>query len=236
MPLEWTVWFTTGGSAAVHISGLERSGGCEAPPKLTFDSRPPAPSNLYDVVHVGLATTDGVPVEAVRRLRETDVEWRNLRPRIERIFLAAERRAVDDYPGDEADMRERLSARRMANVPVMLDWLYASTAAGARVYYFEAAKHAAGTSLRIGVGGWLVEGANGRLEAVDVKGWPRWDEDVPRSPISDVSDQIPLGILRVAGRVLWIVEIPTGETGSFTIYDVAATGARALVTTDAGGC
>lgn len=236
VPLDWMVWFSTGGSSGVHVVGLERSGGCLASPTLKIESIPQPPSDLYDVMHVGLATTDGVPVEAVRRLRRTDAEWHKLEPQIKRIFLAAERRAVDDYRGDYGDMRERLSLNRMEHVPVTLDWLYRSTT-GARSYYFEAAKRASGSPrLRIGVGGWLIEEANGRLQSVGVTGQPHWDEDVLNDPIGNVSDLIPLGILRISGRVLWVVEVPTDESGSFSVYDVAAAGVRTVLTTDAGGC
>jgi hypothetical protein len=232
------LWFSTGGSAPVHVTGVKRSGGCVASPKLTIEPISEPPSGLYDVVHSGLATTDRVPIEAVRRLLPADTEWRQIQPQIERIFRARERRVVDGYPGADVDMRQRLSAARMARFPVTVDWLYRATAEGPPIYYFEAAKRTPGSDsvLRIGVRGWLVSGRNGALASIGVNGQPHWDEGLPTSEISNVSDQIPLGILRVAGRAIWVVEVPTGETGTFVLYDVSVTGVRRLVVTDAGGC
>lgn len=239
VPTAWTLWFSTGGSVGVRVVGVERSGGCFASPKLTLEAVPPAPADLYDVMHAGLATTAGVPVEAVRRLSRGDREWIQLRSQIEQVFSSNERSAVNNYyPGSDGQMRERLSAERMAGIPITIEWLYRTTAGGAPTYYFEAAKLALVDErpVKIGVSGWLVPEVGGQLAPIRMRGQLSWIEELPKNEISDVSAEIPLGILRVNGRMVWVVEAPTGETGSFDVYDVSVTGARLLVSADAGGC
>ena len=63
------------------------------------------------------------------------------------------------------------------------------------------------------------------------------DEEVKEpDSLANVSTRIPLGVVRAGGRAFWFLEAPTGESGGFEVYDVAATSARRLLYVDAGGC
>jgi hypothetical protein len=47
---------------------------------------------------------------------------------------------------------------------------------------------------------------------------------------------IPLGVLRIDGDQLWVLEDHHGETADFILEAVSSRGTRRLITTDAGGC
>jgi hypothetical protein len=69
-----------------------------------------------------------------------------------------------------------------------------------------------------------------------VRGAPGWEDDLPKDEISDVSGQIPLGVFRNGGRLIWVAEVPLGETATFVLYDVSLEGVREALVIDGGGC
>jgi hypothetical protein len=236
VPTEWTLWFTTGGSAPLTVTGTERSGGCVVSPKLSIQHAPEEPRDLFDIVHPGVGTTDRVPVEALRRMRPSDAQWRQLQARIEALFKANEGRALHDW-SDYGDVRQRPYAADVTRVKITVDWLYRGVGTSSDTYYFEANKRMqdSGSVLRIGVSGWLRYDRARGLLSVGVTARPAWDEAGPKSEISNVSDRIPLGILRTGAKTIWIMEVPSGESGRFVLYEVGQE-ARELLVTDAGGC
>jgi hypothetical protein len=241
VPREWTVWFKTGGSAPIRINATERSGGCFVSPKLVVETPPPPPADLADVGQAGLATTDGTPVGAILRLSAQDFEGRDLVPLIRRVFAAQERAAMENDPDEGHEEREPMSASRFAAVAPTVDWLFTgSNPNGPRIYYFEAAKRVPGSDpgkiLRVNVGGWLVADSEGRLTPIGIHGRAHWDDAVPNRDVVVDPDRVPLGILSVGQRVIWVMEDPTATAGSFTLYDLSPSGVRTVLTADAGGC
>jgi hypothetical protein len=63
------------------------------------------------------------------------------------------------------------------------------------------------------------------------------EEPLPATDsIANVSDRIPLGVVRAGTQDVWVMETPSGETNAFVLYDVGTTSARMLLRADAGGC
>jgi len=66
-----------------------------------------------------------------------------------------------------------------------------------------------------------------------------WHDDEPlpaRDSLANVSDRIPLGVVRAGTRDVWVMEAPSGESNAFVLYDIGTTAARMLLRVDAGGC
>jgi hypothetical protein len=54
--------------------------------------------------------------------------------------------------------------------------------------------------------------------------------------IANVSDRIPLGVVRAGPQDVWVMETPSGESNAFVLYDIGSSAARRLLRVDAGGC
>ena len=54
VPRQWTAWLTSGASAPVSVTGIDRSGGCVVSPSLTI-APINVPPRVVDPVHVGIA-------------------------------------------------------------------------------------------------------------------------------------------------------------------------------------
>jgi hypothetical protein len=174
-----------------------------------------------------VAASPGVQVDAVHPIPAGSIP-RAVRAAIVRMF-------------DERMRGQRLEAERLTSVPLVVDALYGSPAAGGvRVYYFEASKSVPDVAadvdpddprgtLRPMVNGWLRE-TNGRTDSLGASselGWIQLD-DSERTPPRQ-SDLVPLGILKTNTGEAWIMRVQTGANPRFTIYDTGGSRVRTLV-------
>lgn len=242
VPIVWKLWFSTGGAVHVTVVGMDRSGGCVVSPQLLLDESPRSPNPAYDVVHEGVAAAGAdVEVEPVRLIKSGDLERRELESTLRGIFTAHEREAVSRSSGDHPNVRERLSAAKMAGASIDIDWVFSSSAkASPLVYRFEVAKREPpgqhDVTMGIRVAGWLWREPDGRLTPVGVKGEILWDEGGVKSEFSDVPDDVPLGVLRDRDTLTWVMEWHAGESGGFELVSVSRHGERRILNVDAGGC
>lgn len=208
VPQQWTVWFTTGKTATVHIKGTQRYGGCVSPPALSVAEELAPPAGTFDEQHPGVAVDTAQPVEPISRL-SGGAEWDAIRP----VAMAA---------------AERIGGRASE-----LRWLYrAGASPRSPTYFFETGEvksDESGTSMV--VHGWILRNPGGLLTAVgaDLFGCGNEEKDV-------LSCLIPIGAVRIGGRTIWLLEYPLGETDTFELWDVGSTNPRRILTADAGGC
>lgn len=172
----------------------------------------------------------GVPTERVRRVASPSPELGALQPVIARLF-----------PPQEHALR--LSGPNLADAPITIVGVYASTRAKPTEYYFEASKAVRDEAtevpgeeglLRVMVTGWL-RGQGTSFVSLGTKGDMMWAE-LDRPGATDArAELLPLGILRRGDTVVWALKRAT-PAGGLRFYDLGATGIRRRETADTPGC
>jgi len=127
-----------------------------------------------------------------------------------------------------------------------VDWIYASDGGDRRVYYFEASRRVSSVTpdvdhdtdppgtLRIAVAGFLGE-SGAALTSLGTKSELRWEQDgQPAGP--NRADLTPLGIIGQGNRSVWVMTGHAGTSVSFSLYEVADSGTRTLLTVRPPGC
>ncbi len=247
VPLDWTLWFTGGGTVPLQIAGTARSGGCVVSPKLTIRNPQEPRDGAFDVVHPGLATTDGAAVGTVHLVtrrtapgpRSTDpLLMRRLQPLVQSLFAAHQRGALDRFRDSDGRPAAKVTPRQLEAISPTIDWVYRARRAGGTVLYFEASKRTTPTATeRMTVRGWLRLDTSGGAVSIGVEAHLGLDEEPPsEDPLTNVSDQIPLGIIRSGEHDVWIMELPAGESTDFALDEIGATSARRVMRINAGGC
>lgn len=247
VPIDWTLWFTGGGTVPVQIARTARSGGCVVSPKLTLRNPQEPPNGAFDVVHPGLATTDGAAVGTVHLVtrrtasgpRTTDsVLMRRLQPLVQSLFAAHEGGALDRVRDSNGNPAATVTPQQLAAISPTIDWVYRARRPEGTVLYFEASKRTTPSTLHpVTVHGWARLDASGRVVPIGVEAFVGLEELPPGDdPIVNVSNDIPLGILRAREQDIWVMEVGFGESNAFALYDIGTTAARMLLRVDAGGC
>jgi hypothetical protein len=245
VPSEWTLWAIGGGATRVNIAGTVRSGGCVVSPKLTLPERRYPPEGAFDQVHPGLATTEGGDVRAIEMVAGRSMKeplpaaaaiLERIQPVIVSLFATHERQAMA-RARTFGQHSEALGKAGLRTLPPKVEWLYRVESPGITVLYFEASKRPRGSLQRLTVWGWLrIDGT--AVTPMGVEAYVGSDEEpLPATDsIANVSDRIPLGVVRGGTQDVWVMETPSGETNAFVLYDVGTTSARMLLRADAGGC
>jgi hypothetical protein len=246
VPSEWTLWPTGGGPTRVTITGTARSGGCVVSPKLTLPEERFPPAGAFDQVHPGLATTEGGVVRAVEMVAGRSMQapfptaaaiLDRVRPVVASLFATHERQAMataQTFGSPDAT----LTAGQLPTLQPSVDWLYRVVSPGAAVLYFEASKRSPPARLhRLTVSGWL-RLDDAEVTPLGIDAFVSLDDEPPPAgdSIANVSQRIPLGVVRAGTQDVWVMEAPSGETTGFILYDVGTTAARVLLRVDAGGC
>lgn len=172
----------------------------------------------------------GVPVERVRRVASPSPEMTALAPAIRRLFAPQEQAL-------------RLSGPNLADAPITIVGVYASTGPRATEYYFEASKGVRDEAtevpgeeglLRVVVTGWL-RGRGPAVVSLGTKGDMMWGELDRPGATEAKAELVPLGILRRGNAVVWALE-RTAPAGGLRLYEIGAAGVRRRDTTGAPGC
>ena len=236
VPRQWTVWLTSGASAPVSVTGIDRSGGCVVSPSLTI-APINVPPGLIDPVPLGIAVAGGLTAQAVRPITAKDADWPTIQSVLAQVYPGHERQALAEYDGD---WKDHIRRDRIGAVKPDLAALFGHTDAdGPRTYLFQMNKeiHREGEErLRVTVSGWLVGDAAGALRAVDVYGSVDRGSIAPPGDSVDVLQRVPLGIVRAGGDATWVVEEPSGETSTFILERVDPSGVYRLLVVSGGGC
>lgn len=232
VPPQWTLW-KNGIPRTVTVAGTRRGygsgGGCTHPAVLTLAKPQGGPDTFYEN---GLAVDTNQPIDAIRQLDRADVEWTQAAPFVQATFRANEQRAMDN--GNRRWLSEVLAKAKvdLATVPIGIEGLFrADTIESSPMYYAIAARRARTADDTIGVivWGWLRRDATGRWSASAVTGHP-FGSDTPGYEL------FPLGVLRVAARVFWIVSRGGYESRVFEIYEIAGSNVVRVLATDSGAC
>lgn len=173
-----------------------------------------------------LRVSGDLELAPVRAIVSGSPEWLRLMPTIIELFERRER-------------EERVSDRTTSG-PRAVDWIYASENGDRRVYYFEASRRVSSVTpdvdhdtdppgtLRIAVAGFLGE-SGAALTLLGTKSELRWEQDgQPAGP--NRADLIPLGIIGQGNRSVWVMQGRSGASVSFSLYEVAGSGTRTLLT------
>lgn len=182
-----------------------------------------------------LTVTAPVAVTQPRAVRIGSDEWTEVSPL---VLALAERR----------EREQRLVQATTSKAPHFLDWLFASDAAGAATYYFEASRRVPSIAapidvdvdtdppgtIRIVVSGFARRTSTG-LTPLGTKGELRWEQDdLPRGPSRP--DLRPLGVLALPGDPVWIMESRTPASSAVNFFRVGGRGTTLQGTTRLGGC
>jgi len=200
---------------------------------LTPDHSPELPE--------GVAVNTDQPVEPVLALNRDSPEWRSLEAPIATAFRENQQRVVDTalqpHSADAEVQRvllPRLSRSSLAGVPITIDWMYRQHG-GPGVVYFEAHKAAAASLWQLEgltVRGWLIEAATGQWRAGHVAGALVTGE----SGGLGAPSRVPLGSLRLRGRVFWVSALYGYESLGYAIDDVTRSDVREVIAVNAGEC
>ena len=225
----WTRW-STGDGAAVRLSVAEPAGRCEAPRRLAI-ARPQAPPpGVFDRRYVGVAVSNAMDVDTLRRVTEASPEWPAIVAAIGPLF---DRRAA----------RQGVASASLARVAMTVDGVFGASGPGApRTYYFEASKRipdAGGTPtedpkgiLRVAVTGWL-RASGDRVVPAGTKSELAWIPDDESSAARPAL--VPLGVLRQGAERVWVMNERLGSIDRFTLYSLGAN-VRTLLTVNAAAC
>jgi hypothetical protein len=176
-----------------------------------------------------------IPVAQARTVALGSEEWNQLSPL---VLALAERR----------EREQRLVPATTSRAPRFLDWLFASEAGGASVYYFEASRRVPSVAapidvdvdtdppgtIRIVVSGFVRRDPAG-LAPLGTKGELRWEQDdLPRGPSRP--DLRPLGILALPDDPVWVMETRTPMSVWVNFFAVGTRGTTLRVSTRLGTC
>jgi catechol 2,3-dioxygenase-like lactoylglutathione lyase family enzyme len=247
VPPEWNLVFAIGGSTPVQIAGTERTGGCVVSPKLKMRNPPVPPAGSFDEIHAGLATTNGGVVAAVRQIvsragsgttSTDDALVKRLQPVVQSLFDAHEQKALERARTSDGSSTTAMSPALLAKATPTIDWMYRSLGADPSVLYVEASKRPMpAPGERLGVSAWLRLAANGDVVPLRVDAGIELDDAPPGDDsITNVPDQVPLGVINVGGRDVWFMEAHFSESADFLLYEVAPTVVRRILRVDGGGC
>ena len=123
-------------------------------------------------------------------------------------------------------------------MPDTIDWLYRSAGADPGALYFEASKRPTPPpGERLTLRGWLRLAADGSVVPIRIDTEIRLDEEQPDDEsISNVSDLIPLGVVPVRDRDVWVMEVHYTESADFALYEIGDATVRDVLRVDGGGC
>jgi len=230
VPREWTVWLRRGLTTKARVIGTIRRDGCSSPVELTVE--PLSVTSRY-VLEAGrrVAVTSDQAVEDVRELKPGEPEFARVRPLIEEAFRANEAGTIRSE-SRRAWVREALAQLDVTKRPFEIEsvWRQASDASPV-VYCFEARKEGSyrdGLTLTLKIAGWIRLDASGQSTTVSVSGSVYEEEGMWH--------RLPIGLLRVGSRTLWVMGLAHYESGEFEIREVTTTAVRRLTTADNGGC
>jgi len=232
VPRNWTLWMRDGLKVPVAVAGTRRGagdgGGCTQPLVLALNLPQGTPPGLLDG---GLAVDTDQPVEEFESLSSATLRFLRFEPLIRETFSAHERQVIDQS-GQESAAELRA---RMDRIPIRVEALFMPVRydIAPLIYYFVATKRVEddhGSTRGIVISGWIRTSSEKQGTAFGVSGHAFSGDAHPGDGLR------PLGVLRVASRVFWVMGAPGYESTAFHIYEVTAAGINLVLTVDGGGC
>jgi len=241
MPPSWTFWSLDGKSRPLKILAPARlKVHCEGAVGLRTDylpMAPPPPPAQHHQPKDGLAVSATMPIEPVEVLNNRQPEWGDTAQQLQYPVSSAEETVI----GKMRDWPSTVSPEQRARTPSKLEVLCRSSGQTPDnpIFYFEAVKQydkplnpqwaPANCNMMTFVGGFLRKGADGKPR---VNEWVAITDCNARS----VDYLLPLGVLKLNGRIIWIVQFSGFGHERYTLLDVTEQGMVNLLNTHGGGC
>jgi hypothetical protein len=241
MPASWTFWSLDGKSRPLKIlAPVQLKVHCVGTVGLRtdyFPMAPPPPPGQHHQPKDGLAVSGATPIERVEVLNSRQPEWDNTAQQIQYPVLSAEETVI----GKSKNWTTRISPEQRARTLAKLEVLCRSPGPTPDnpIFYFEAVKQydkpldpysaAMNCNMMTFVGGFLRRGADGKPL---VNEWVAITDCNARS----VDYLLPLGVLKLNGRIIWIAQFSGFGHERYAILDVTEQGMVNLLNTYGGGC
>jgi hypothetical protein len=242
IPASWTFWSLDGRSRPLKVfAPAQLQVHCLTSVGLRTDylpTVPPPPPNQHHQPKDGLATSGTLPIERIEVLNNQQPEWNSTAPLLDFPILTAEETTISKY----RNWTPLVSPEQRARTSSKLEVLCRSSGPtpGSPIYYFEAVKQydkpldqsrwaSRNCSMMTFGGGFLRTGADGN---------PRTNLWVVITDCNarEVEYLLPLGVLKLNGRTIWIVQFSGFGRERYTLLDVTDQKVAMLVNTFGGGC
>ena len=241
VPASWTFWSLDGKSRPLKIlAPVQLKVHCVSTVGLRTDylpMAPPPPPGQHHQPKDGLAISGAMSIQPVEVLNNRLPEWNNTAQQLQYPVLSAEETAI----GKSKNWTSPVSPEQRAKTLPKLEVLCRSSGPTPDnpIYYFEAVKQydkrldpvwaPIGCNMMTSVGGFLRWGADGK---------PRINLSVAITDCNarSVDYLLPLGVLRLNGRVIWIAQFSGFGRERYTLLDVSEQGMVNLLNTYGGGC
>ncbi len=235
VPREWYVRTRTGNFHAARVdrpvvvkSRCSELWGLAADP-VKNPERIPREPNSGITAKEGIALSRNVQVRAAVMVGKESGEWRSLQTAIREAFVAAEDKKGHPL-SREAREREELT------IPVL--YRGAEESDGSSICYFEAVRNYVTAGLLPGTSpagasilrGWLRRDRTGVLTFI------RHDFSSGRFTAPREPALIPLGILNLGGKTLWVVQEQEQGSESYRILEMGRSEVRVIAEMFGGGC
>ena len=240
VPPRWVGHLVNG--TAVPFTATEVGGGgsgdsgCTGPMGIRFKEQLPRVPGLFDSLHVGIATDRAWRTEAVTPVARSHAAFRRAETIARELFAAADRGMITFHSYDD-DSAGLLRTRRFRETPVVVDALFASGRGERPTYYFEASRWLS-DGLRVFITGWIAPNSGPLGAIVDSAGVSAGISPKPTN-IEEwlyVAHLVPLGVVWMSDRPVWVMEIPLGEATAYGLYQVWRGTISPVMRTDGGGC
>jgi hypothetical protein len=243
MPVSWNFWSLDGKSRPLKVlAPVQLKVHCVGTVGLRtnyFPMVPAPPPSQHHQPKDGLAVSGPTPIEPIEVLNDRQPEWNNAAQQIQMGVLSAEEGAIGKARGWTSPVSPEQRARTSAKLEVLCR--SSGQTPDNPIFYFEAVKQydkplnpqwlPASCNMMTFVGGFLRKGADGKPR---VNEWVAITDCNARS----VDYLLPLGVLRLNGRIIWIVQFSGFGHERYTLLDVTehAMASLTLLDTYGGGC
>lgn len=231
---SWTAWPARGDSRVVHVKGpVNLTVECQPHVGLQTDyvsSEPPSPPRMQPYPKDGLASDGNVLVDPVELLDEKSPEWTRLASDV-----AAKVNTAESSVSADAHLPRGFTEKQRADRPLSLEVLFRSKGArpGTTLLYFEGVKR----YQRLRLAPDMLSYASGFVFAAP----PAPPKIVVTVALSDADREgllytMPLGSLRVDGRLYWVVQRSGWGYERYEVLEVTDSEVKTAFETEGGVC
>jgi hypothetical protein len=242
IPASWAFWSLDGKTRPLKVlAPVQLQVHCLTNVGLRtdyFPTAPPPPPGQHHQPKDGLAISGTTSIEPVEILNNRQPEWTNTAPLLDHPVLAAEEVAIGKSKGWTSPVSPEQRARTLSKLEVLCR--SSGPTPDNPIYYFEAVKQydkpldqsywaPRDCNMMTSVGGFLRRGGDGDPR---VNLWVAITDCNARG----VDYLLPLGVLKLNGRTIWIVQFSSFGRERYTLLDITDQQLITLANTFGGGC
>lgn len=250
----WTAWLVSGRSQRITVDAPVLVG-VHCTPRVGLRSNyvalePPPPPQFQPYPKDGLAVTGDVRIEPVELVQPASPEATAFATSVAPTVNEAESKRVRDWA---RQWTHPMDERQRAKIPLTIEILARTPGVdpGTTAYYFESVKKYPGfmqyftrpdpTTMKperqldgcnyvTFAGGWFITGSNAAMTK------PSVGAELTNCNREDVSYVLPLGAVRAAGRLFWIVQTSSWDAESYGIVELKQKESRSALRVMGGAC